>query len=100
MLVLRFAEAWIVEFYAAGTVAAYNGYASGGTKEDAYYVIPSHIIKNLISYFNRIIDCHARQTRYVELAGIYAPYLMIVIENVKQWYREELCVTIKKQNER
>ena len=53
--------------------------------------------------FNRIIDCHARQTRYVELvelAGIYAPYLMIVIENVKQWYREELCVTIKKQNER
>lgn len=50
--------------------------------------------------FNRIIDCHARHTRYVELAGIYAPYLMIVIENVKQWYREELCVTIKKQNER
>lgn len=52
MLVLRFAEAWIVEFYADGTVAAYNGYASGGTKEDAYYVIPSHIIKNLISYID------------------------------------------------
>lgn len=52
VLVLRFAEAWIVEFYADGTVAAYNGYASGGTKEDAYYVIPSHIIKNLISYID------------------------------------------------
>lgn len=59
---------------------------------------PAHFINN--APFNGIIECHARQTRYVELAGIYAPYLVISIENAKQWYREELCVTVKKQNER
>ena len=50
VLVLRFAEAWIVEFFADGTVTAHNGYAPSGTKQDAYYVIPSHITDELIAY--------------------------------------------------
>ena len=50
VLVLRFAEAWIVEFFAEGTVTAHNGYASGGTKQDACYVIPSHVADELIAY--------------------------------------------------
>lgn len=50
VLVLRFAEAWIVELFAEGTVTAHNGYASGGTKQDACYVIPSHVADELIAY--------------------------------------------------
>ena len=53
VLVLRFAEAWIVEFFADGTVTAHNGYASSGTKQDAYYVIPSHITDELIAYIGK-----------------------------------------------
>jgi hypothetical protein len=52
VLVLRFAEAWIVEFFSDGTVTAHNGYASRGTKEDAYYSIPSYITDELIAYIN------------------------------------------------
>lgn len=50
VLVLRFAEAWIVEFYADGTATAHNGYASSRTKQDAYYVVPSHVADDLIAY--------------------------------------------------
>ena len=53
VLVLRFAEAWIVEFFADGTVTAHNGYASSGTKQDAYYVIPSHSTDELMAYIGK-----------------------------------------------
>ena len=50
MLVLRFAEAWIVEFFPEGIVTAHNGYAAKGKKADAYYLIPSYIVDELITY--------------------------------------------------
>lgn len=50
VLVLRFAEAWIVEFFADGTVTAHDGYAASGTKQDAYYTIPSHVTDALTVY--------------------------------------------------
>lgn len=52
VLVLRFAEAWIVEFFSDGTVTAHNGYASSETKEDAYYSVPSYVTDKLITYIN------------------------------------------------
>lgn len=50
VLILRFAEAWIVEFFSDGAVTAHNGYADRGTNPDAYYSIPPDVADALISY--------------------------------------------------
>ena len=50
VLVLRFAEAWIVEFFSDGTAAAHNGYAASGTETDAYYSVPAQVSAELIAY--------------------------------------------------
>jgi len=39
-IIIRFAEAWIVEFYPDGSVQAHNGYASLKKQAYAYYSVP------------------------------------------------------------
>lgn len=50
VLILRFAEAWIVEFFPDGMAMAHNGYASRCTKPDVCYAIPPNTADALISY--------------------------------------------------
>lgn len=58
-LVLRFAEAWILELYPNGTSWAHNGYASSGTKSDCYYTFSTDTLEALIAYMK---DCAVPHT--------------------------------------
>lgn len=60
VLILRFAEAWIAEFFSDGTITAHYGYASNGTKPDAHYLIPLSVSNELISY----IETHGVQREF------------------------------------
>ena len=50
-LIIRFAEAWIVEFYPDGLVRAHNGYAPRTKRADAYYSVSIQTANTLSSYF-------------------------------------------------
>ena len=51
ILLLTFAELWVVEFYPDGRAAAYNGYAADSRyKDHAYYQLPETVIDNLVAY--------------------------------------------------
>lgn len=51
VILLQFAELWVVEMYDTGYVAAYNGYASIGKRSSAYYKVPANVAKLVICYF-------------------------------------------------
>lgn len=50
VLLLQFAELWVVEVYSDGQAAAYNGYAAMGEKSYAYYKIPDDAVRQVINY--------------------------------------------------
>lgn len=50
VMLLQFAELWVVELYSDGQVAAYNGYAALGKKSYAYYKMPESAVEQVISY--------------------------------------------------
>lgn len=52
-LSLAFGELWVLELYAEGFAAAYNGYSSLGTKSFAYYNIPSNTTDSVIIYLEK-----------------------------------------------
>lgn len=57
-LVLRFAEAWILELYPDGTACAHNGYAQLGTKSDCYYTFSTNALDSIIAYMKEYAIPH------------------------------------------
>lgn len=58
VLVLRFAEAWLLEIYSDGTALAHNGYAVSGAKSDCCYSLSSGIPDAVISYMKNHAILH------------------------------------------
>ncbi len=58
VLILRFAEQFILEIYSNGYAAAHNSYASGDEKSDAFYSIPQNTADNLIAYVEQFGKPH------------------------------------------
>lgn len=57
-LVLRFAEAWILELYPDGTACAHNGYAQLRTKSDCYYTFSTNALDSIIAYMKEYAIPH------------------------------------------
>ena len=49
VLLLQLAELYVIEFYADGQVAAYDGYSPIGYKSYAYYAIPGNTVDQIIN---------------------------------------------------
>ena len=65
VLILRFAEQFILEIYSNGYAAAHNSYAPGDEKSDAFYSIPQNTADNLIAYveqFGNLINLETAQS--------------------------------------
>lgn len=58
VLILRFAELWIVEFYSDGMAAAYNGYSAPEETSEAYYSLPPQVMGDLTAYIQQYGEAH------------------------------------------
>ena len=49
-IAFRLAEEWIIDLHSDGTATAYYGYSSSKHKSNAYYVVPTEIIKAISDF--------------------------------------------------
>lgn len=58
LVVLRFAEGWILELYANGLAVAHNGYATRHTQSECFYSFPSDSTTTLTTYLSTFGQPH------------------------------------------
>ena len=49
-IAFRLAEEWIIDLHSDGTATAYYGYSSSKHKSNAYYVVPTEIVKAISDF--------------------------------------------------
>ena len=58
LLVLRFAETWVLELYEYGEAAAYNNYAASDKRGHAYYSYPEEVLDAVREYIRENGEPH------------------------------------------